>query len=163
MTHTFFALSAGIVCGVMGVRYASMLKKDAARLRRWDELLACLSQLLSESVYSLPDAFALAAREQTPCDLLLLRLSKAIAKQPLASLPQVFDSLGYQEEEADILRRMMERVGHGSMETRCACVRQSGEEIRLLYQHAQRTSDKDAKMWSSLGWTAGACITLLLL
>lgn len=163
MTHTTFAILSGIICGAMGVRYAASLRKNAARLKRWDELLACLAQLLSESVYSLPDAFRLAACEKTSCDALMTRLAQEMVLQPLSTPAQVFDGMKCDAAETDILRRMLERIGHGSLETRCLAVRQAGEEIRLMYQRAKSVSDKDAKMWSSLGWTAGACVTLLLL
>lgn len=163
MTHLALAVVSGMLCGVMGTRYAASLRQSARRLIRWEELLSCLAQLLSERAYSLPEAFTLAAREDTPCDALLRRLSCAMKEQPLRPLVELLDTTGLSGAEADVLRRMLSRVSRGSMEARCLAVRQAAEEMRLLAQSARESAARDAKMWSSLGWTAGACVTLLLL
>lgn len=154
---------AGTLCGVAGVRHAVELKRQAARLHRWETLLCRLLLLLRESTYALPDAFALAADEDKFPDQVLQTLSDGLRQTPRIPLAAQLAEQELPSPERDVLQRMAERISHGSLEVRCLAVEQATEEIALFYQDADRIAGKDARMWASLGWTMGICITILLL
>ena len=57
----------------------------------------------------------------------------------------------------------MDRLGHGSLESRRLAVDQACALIRQMGNHAAEVSARDAKLWQTLGLAGGAALTLLLL
>lgn len=153
------ALMAGLLCGVLGLRQASCIREESAVLCRWQALLQHLCLLLQEGL-SLPEAFRQAAVEHTRADAVLLHLADQMARQPLFSLSQLYRPQG---PEGPALARLMAGLERGSLERRVLCVRQAAGEISLLAQSAQGKAQQDARMWRTLGWACGGCLTLLML
>lgn len=83
-------------------------------------------------------------------------------REPLTPLGQHFAALAPEGPERQLLQRMMERLGHGSLEARCLACSQAAEELSLLARQVRERADKDARMWTSLGWTVGTCLALML-
>ena len=54
-------------------------------------------------------------------------------------------------------------MGHGSKDNRVLAVEQCTEEMRLLAEAAAAKAEKDTKLWQTLGFIGGACLTILLL
>ena len=160
MSRVLFAIFAGLICGVLGMRQAQRLKDSNLRLHRWEILLQHLCLLLQESSLSLPEAFRQIASENTPADELLRRLADDMQQHPLLPLPQLYQSEG---PEGPTLSRLMDRLSRGSLDSRVQAVEQAAQEIALLSASTQQRVQQDARMWLTLGWTCGACLTLLLL
>ncbi|MBR6667603.1 MAG: stage III sporulation protein AB [Clostridia bacterium] len=162
--RTVFALMAGLLCAAAGVRHASALKADAARLSRWYKVLQHVSILLKEGTLSIPDALCTAADSPFPPDKLLRAMAAHLSETPIATLAEAFRScccIDYAENEP--LQRLFTRLGQGSRDVRVLAVEQAAEEIRLLAAAAAEKSEKDAKLWQTLGLTGGICLTILLL
>lgn len=159
MMRLLFALMAGMLCGVLGMRQGKRIREENAALTRWQVLLQHLCLLLQEGL-SLPEVFVQCATEDTPCDALLLRIAHELEQQPMASLPQLYTPQG---AEGAVLARLMAGLSHGSLESRVLCARQAAEEMSLLAQNSQGRVQQDARMWQTLGWTCGGCLTLLML
>lgn len=153
------ALMAGLLCGVLGLRQAGRIRAEGAVLARWQVILQHLCLLLQEGL-SLPEAFRQSATESTPADALLRCLADRLNNQPLASLSQLYAPSG---PEGPALARLMAGLEHGSLESRVLCARQAAEELALLSQAAQGKVQQDARMWRTLGWACGGCLTLLML
>ncbi len=160
MIRPLLAIMAGLLCGVMGMRQSSRIRETSATLHRWEVILQHLCLLLQERSLSLPEAFTQAATNDTPADRLLLHLANALQRDPLTPLPQHYKPQG---EEGNLLLRLFEGLAHGSLESRVLSARQAAEEMALLSSAAQGKAQQDGKMWSTLGWTCGACLTLMLL
>lgn len=163
MIRPLLAVMAGLLCGVAGLRQARQLTGGAARLRRLEELLRHLSLLLKESALSLPEALEQAASSASAADDLLRSLALRMRSQPLTPLCELYEVLHVSGPEAAALSRLMARLGRGSLESRCQAVDQAAGEIAYLASAAGDKAAKDARMWATLGWTCGACLTLLLL
>ena len=74
------------------------------------------------------------------------------------------DYLGWAtEEEKGQLTDMMAGIGRGSLAMRRQAVDHAAEWIGLHLRKAEEKQRKDGKLALTLGWTAGACLTLLLL
>lgn len=159
MMRPLLALMAGMLCGVLGLRQSSRIRAESDRLVRWQMLLQHLRLLLQEGC-SLPEAFRQAAAENTPADALLLALAQQLQHQPLVPLPQLYTPTG---PEGAAIGRLLQGLAHGSLESRVLCIQQAAEEIALLAQDAQGKAQQDARMWRTLGWVCGCCLTLLLL
>lgn len=160
MMRPLLAIIAGLLCGLLGMRQAQRLRDENIRLHRWEILLQHLCLILQESTLSLPEAFRQAATEHTPADELLRCLAQSMQAHPLSPLSDLFHGEG---PEAPILSRLMARLSHGSLDSRVQAAQQAAQEIALLAASAQTKSQQDAKMWATLGWTCGACLTLMLL
>lgn len=163
MIRAALAVTAGLLCGVMGIRHARQLNGTAFRLRRWEELLRHLALLLSEGDASMPDVFEQAASAHEAPDELLCRLARQMREQPMSTLPDLYAACQNTCEEDSVLTRLMARLGRGSLETRRQAVEQAADEIALLSASATTKAATDARMWTTLGWTCGACLTLMLI
>lgn len=160
MMRPFLAIVAGLLCGVMGMRQARRIREESAALHRWEVILQHLCLLLRQSTLSLPEAFTQAATRDTPADKLLLRLAQALLADPLTPLPRHYTPQG---AEGPVLSRLLESLSRGSLESRVLAAQQAAEEMALLASAAQDKAQQDGKMWATLGWTCGACLTLMLL
>lgn len=163
MSRAVFAVMAGLLCTLAGMKYAASLRTDATRLGRWVQVLQQLSLLLEEGTLSIPQAICAAADRHHPVDTLLQSLAAALQKEPLLSLAEAFLRQCGNWTEKPVLERMFTRLGRGSKENRCLAVKQAAAEIELLAQSAAAKADKDVKLWQTLGFIGGMCLTILLL
>lgn len=163
MSRGILAIMAGLLCALAGVKYASSLKGDASRLSRWVQVLTHLSLLLREGTMSIPEAMCAAADGSHPPDRLLREMASKLTSTPMLSLSDAFKACSGDCAERDVLTRMFTRLGHGTKDSRCLALEQSTEEMRLLAQNASIRAEKDAKLWQTLGFIGGACLTILLL
>ena len=163
MIRPALAVFAGLVCGVIGQRQARRLREEGTNLRSLEQLLRRLSLLLQEGTLSLPEALRQSAGENAAADRLLRRLAEGLEACPLTPLPELYAHLAPAGPEAPVLARLMDRLGRGSLESRCQAAEQAAEEIALLARDATDRAARDAKLHASLGWTCGACLTILLL
>lgn len=163
MSRAVLAVMAGLLCALAGVKHAASLKADAARMTRWVHLLTHLTLLLRQGMMSIPEALCAAADGPHPPDKLLREMAAAMQHTPLLSPGEAFEPCPTAWAERDVLSRMFARLGHGSQENRCLAVEQSAAEMRLLAESASTKAEKDAKLWQTLGFTGGACLTIMLL
>ena len=163
MSRGILAIMAGMLCALAGLKYASALNGDASRLSRWMQVLTHLSLLLREGTLSIPEALCAAADGAQPPDRLLREMAEKLTSAPMISLSDTFKECSSSGTEKDVLTRMFSHLGHGSKDSRCLALKQAIEEIRLLAQNASARAEKDAKLWQTLGFIGGACLTILLL
>ena len=163
MSRAVMAVMAGLLCALAGVKHAASLNGDAARLTRWEQVLRRLSLLLREGTMSIPEALCAAADSPHPPARLLRDVAAQVAALPMTTLADAFAQVADDCPEKDTLIRLFTHLGHGSKECRVLAVEQAAEEIRLLAQSAAAKADKDAKLWQTLGFTGGICLTILLL
>lgn len=163
MSQGILAIMAGLLCALAGVKYASSLKGDASRLDRWVQVLTHLSLLLREGTLSILEALCAVADGPHPPDRLLREMAGKLSATPMLSLREAFQACSADCAERDVLTRMFTRIGHGTKDSRCLALEQSTEEMRLLAQNASARAEKDAKLWQTLGFIGGACLTILLL
>ena len=94
---------------------------------------------------------------------LLRRLGDEMEQHPLSPLPELYARIAPPGPEAPVLARLMAQLGRGSLDSRCQAAEQAAEETALLARAASERAARDAKLHASLGWTCGACLTILLL
>ncbi|MGN0754392.1 MAG: hypothetical protein ACI4ME_08035 [Aristaeellaceae bacterium] len=157
------AIMAGLLCALAGMKHASSLKSNAVRLKRWGQILPCLALILREGTLSIPEALCAAADGTLPPDRLLHDMAVRISSNPMTSLTDAFLACCGECPEQPLLTRMFVRLGHGTKESRCLAVEQSAEEMAVLAKSAEEKAEKDVKLWQTLGFIGGACLTILLL
>ena len=160
MIRPLLAIMAGLICGVLGMRQARRITQENATLRRWEIILRQLCLILQEGALPLPEALDQAANDATPADVLLRGLSARLRAEPLRSLSQLYTPQG---KEGPVLTRLFSGLAQGSLESRLLAATQAVQEIALLAESSQSKAKQDAHMWATLGWTCGACLTLMLL
>ena len=163
MSRGILAIMAGLLCALAGTKYASTLKGNASRMARWVQLLSHLSLLLQEGSLSIPEALCAAADEPQQPDRLLREIALTISSDPMTSLFDAFCACKIDGTEKDVLRRLFSRLGHGTKDNRCLALRQSTEEMQMLARTASAKAEKDVKLWQTLGFIGGICLTILLL
>ncbi len=163
MSRAVLAVMAGLLCTLAGMRHASALRGEAARLARWVSLLRHLTLLLREGTLSIPDALCQAAEEGHQPDALLRQLAAALRENPLCTLAEAYRALHPDETETPAVLRLLERLGQGTQESRCLAAEQAADEIGLLAERASAKAQKDARLWQTLGFLGGLCLTMLLL
>ena len=163
MTRPFLALMAGLLCGLIGLRHTAHMRMEAQRLSRWAELLEQLALVLQEAVLPLPAALRCASDGSGTPDKLLRDAASALEGDPLLSFPEAFERLCPPCPERDALLRMAARISRGSAESRRLAAAQTASSIAQMAAQSQSRAAKDARLWQTLGWTCGACLTLLLL
>lgn len=163
MMRTVFAAAAGLICTLAGYRHASALRSDAKMLQRWAEIASRLALLLEEQAVSLPEVLQTAADADTDADRLLLDIAGDMAANPMTNAAQSFGAHCEGCPQQETLQRMFSRLGHGSVQSRITACRQSAALLQEAAGKARAVSDKDAKMWRTLGWTGGLCLSLLLI
>ena len=112
---------------------------------------------------SIPQALCAAADNHFPPDELLQKMAADIQAQPLLTLDVAFRKNWKDTIEKPTLERMFIRLGRGSKENRCLAVQQAAQEMELLAQSAATKAEKDTKLWQTLGFIGGTCLTILLL
>lgn len=157
------AVFAGLLGGLWGQRYAGRIRADALRLRRWLVLLERLQLLVKQGTLPLPAVFCEAADSNSVPDRLLQVLAEKMHHDPLCPLLDCYDSLPSEALERATLRPLMAQLDRGSIESRVLAVGQARDAILRLSEAATSRADRDGAMWTRLGWTGGACLTLLLL
>lgn len=160
MIRPLSAIMAGLICGVLGMRQARHIRQENAVLHRWEVILRQLCLILQEGALPLPEALDQAANESTSADMLLRQLSARMRAEPLTSLSRLYTPQG---AEGTVLARLFTGLEQGSLESRLLSARQAAQEFALLAEASQSKARQDAHMWSTLGWTCGACLTLMLL
>lgn len=163
MSRAILAVMAGLLCTLAGFRHASALRSDAARLARWVQLARRLALLLREGTLSIPEALCQAADEPHRPDELLRGLAAALRADPLRPLDEAYASLQADEAERPVVQRMLHRLGQGTLESRCLAVEQAADEFRLMAENAAAKAQKDVRLWQTLGFLGGLCLTLMLL
>ena len=163
MSRGILAIMAGLLCALAGLRRASALKNEAARLNRWTVLLRHLSLLLQEGTLPIPEALCAVANATDAPDQLLHTLAKVVQQSPMTTLAQAYRQHSPPCPEQSAMQRMFLGLGHGSKASRSLAVQQAAEEIRLLAENAETRAAKDARLWQTLGFIGGACLTLMLL
>lgn len=163
MIRSVLAIAAGLLCGMYGMRLSASLRQEALVARRWVELLARLELLVGESVLSLPDALNHAADGASLPDRLLQHAAQALRDDPLTSLKEAFARLCPACPGQDALLRLFDRLGRGSAANRQLALQQAGEAMQLVADQTAERAARDAKLYATLGWTGGACLTILLL
>lgn len=163
MTRAVLAMMAGLLCTLAGFRHAAALKGDALRLVRWVQVLRHLVLLLEEGTTSIPEALCAAADTADTPDKLLRGIAAKMQTTPLLTPIKAFRLISTPCTENDILQRMFHRIGQGSRENRCLAVRQAAEELSLLAEQAANRADKDVRLWQTLGFIGGLCLTIMLL
>lgn len=163
MSRSVLAVMAGLLCSLAGVRYSAALKGEASRLSRWSPLLEHLNLLLREGTLSIPEALQAAADRMQPPDQLLRDIAGRMQASPLLTAAEAFAQTGTQWQERDTLARLFRRLGHGTQSSRCLAAEQAAAEFRLLADGASARAEKDAKLWQTLGFTGGICLTIMLL
>lgn len=163
MSRTVLAIMAGLLCGLAGVKHASALQADASRMTRWCSLLKYLALLLTEGSMSIPEALCAAADGSSPADQLLRALAMQVQNSPLLSLEEAFRQRSFPYAESPLLARMFTRLGRGTQASRLLAVKQVAQEMQLLAAEASTRADKDVKLWQTLGFVGGVCLTIMLL
>lgn len=164
MSRAFLAVTAGLLCALLGLRSASRLRREAGRMRRWTELLAHLALLLEEGALPIPEALQTASDGTNEADGLLREIAQRMQSDPMTT-PEAAcrGALPGGWAEGETLLRMFRRLGHGAGAGRVQAVRQADAAVMLLAEQFSERARRDAKVYTTLGWTGGACLTLLLL
>lgn len=157
------AIAAGLLCALAGMRQSSALLGEEKRLRRWHALLTQLSFILSERSASLPEAMRITADRPLPPDMLLHTVAAQMLLHPMLPLQDLFEAHCPSWPEKATLLRMCTHLGHGSLESRQSAVQTAAAEVAALADAASAKAQKDAKLWRTLGFLGGACLTLLLI
>ena len=163
MTQAVFAVGAGLLCGLYGLRLSTALRQEARALHRWTELLDRMALLIEEKSLSLPDVFRHAADDDLPPDRLLHDVAESITSDPMLSPGDAFAARCPAAAGKDVLLRLFVRLGRGSADSRRQAVRHARDALSLLAEQKSERAGRDAKLYSTLGWTVGACLTILLL
>lgn len=163
MSRAVIAVMAGLLCALAGVKHGASLKADALRLARWCQLLRHLTLLIQEGTLSIPEALIAAADGPHPPDKLLRQLAMKLQSSPLMTLAEAFRACCGECTERELLARLFTRLGQGSKESRVFSLEQAAKEMTLLAEAASAKAEKDVKLWQTLGFTGGVCLTILLL
>ena len=95
--------------------------------------------------------------------MLFRTLAKRLRAEPLSSLRALFDAQQYPYQEQQTIASLMAELDRGSLESRLLCIAHARSACAQLTKAAAEHSDRDASMWAKIGWTGGACLTLLLI
>lgn len=163
MTRLLFPICAALLSTLAGLHLSTHLRQEEQRLARWGEILQHLHLLMASCAYSLPEAFRLCADGNHPPDTLLRQLADALERAPLSSPGALTDRLCPAISEKDIISRMMHLLSRGSLESRLLAVENARQEVALMHEKAARKTDKDARLYQTLGWIGGLCLLLILM
>lgn len=163
MTRAVLAIAAGLLCGLYGLRLSASLRQEALHARRWAEILARLDLLIGEETLSLPEALRQAADGALAPDRLLHAVADDLAGNPLQSLQEAFGAACPACGGREVLLRLFGRLGRGSAQSRRLAVQQAAQAMAQTAAQAEARAARDAKLYRTLGWTGGACLTILLL
>ena len=163
MSRAVIAVMAGLLCTLAGMKHGAALAADAHRLTRWCQLLRHLTLLLQEGTMSIPEALCTASDGLQPPDKLLRAIAMKLQSSPLMTLAEAFHVCSGECTERELLTRMFTRLGQGSKESRVLALEQASKEMKLLADAASARAEKDVKLWQTLGFTGGICLTILLL
>lgn len=163
MSRAVIAVMAGLLCALAGVKHGASLNADAHRLARWCQLLRHLTLLLQEGALSIPEALCAATDGPHPPDKLLRQLAMTLRSSPMMTLAEAYHACASDCPERELLARMFTRIGQGSKESRVLALEQAAKEMQLQAESASVKVEKDVKLWQTLGFTGGICLTILLL
>ncbi len=190
MMRATVAVLAGFLCAALGMRHGAALRTEETRLRRWVDALQRLAVILRGQAVALPEALHLAAGDSRKEDVsgqpetassrpagqtsmplftsadpedVLHAIAAHLQAHPLCPVAEVYRGYGATCTEQAALMRLFAALGRGTLESRLLAVTQCTEEMALLAASAKARADRDAKLYQTLGWTGGACLTLILL
>lgn len=157
------AIAAGLLCAMAGMRAAAALRQEARDLRRWADLLAHLTLIIRQATLPLPAAMLASADAALAPDKYLRATAEHLSAHPLTTPQEAFSAACPVCAGYEALQRMFARLGRGDAESMALACHQASAELDLLASHAEKRAATDARLWRTLGWTAGACMTILLL
>lgn len=163
MTRSALAIAAGLLCALTGLRAADELCREARELRRWADVLQQLTLILRQATLPLPEAMRAAADLNCAPDKLLQAAAAHLEAHRLSTPADAFSAVCSACAGHDALLRMLTRLGRGDAESRSLACGQAAGELSAMAERAERRAAADARLWRTLGWTGGVCLTLLLL
>lgn len=163
MNQTFLAVISGLLCALIGMRRAAYLRSEARRLSAWHDALQRLQLLLCEATLPLPDALRRAGNGLSAPDKALTAAADLLLAQPLLTLPEIFEQVLVVSPEQPVLLHLAEELSHGSLDSRCLACEQCTALISQLASEAATRAARDVKLFQTLGWSGGICLTLILI
>lgn len=164
MIRLICALTSCIAAGCIGMRWASRLREDTRRLAGWLAYLDRLRLSIAQSQTTLPDALSEASCGDSSADQLCRGLAEALRSEPATSLHDHFQPMRTAAFAEDaLIDRLMDALDRGMLESRLLAISQAREVLELMHRDQAARSARDAPMWTRLGWTAGACLFIMML
>lgn len=158
------ALICFLTAGTIGMRWSNRLKAETARLAAWLTLLDRLRLTFSQGAHALPDALEAASDAQSDPDALLRTLAGLLRSRPASGLYELYRSVCENDApENGIIDRLMSALDRGTLEARLLSIDHAQESLRMLHEAQAARTSRDAPMWTRLGWTAGACLMILMM
>ena len=155
-------LGAGM-CVAVGRSAANRLNRRDTALQTWDSCLLRMDAAVNHSAAPLSDVLRRGAAEGEPVLLELLRRLEAMPAAPpselLADLP--WDDLLFSQER-DTLKDCLAGLFSSTLQTQAQALAYARAQWAAYRKACREARDKNARLYSSLGWLGGAAVFILL-
>lgn len=159
-----------ISCGGLGLYMASRIRKRPEELRACLTALTLLDTEISWGVTPLPEAFGiLKERTEKPWSLFFAELEKRLQKGEGAykawndTIAQQMKYFCLKPEDWQVIKDVGKGLGRSDRQEQHKQIELVKQQLALIREDASEWAEKQAKMWSYLGFLGGIAGVLFLI
>ena len=158
------ALLGAAACVALGMSAANRLNRREAVLQAWESALLRMDAAVNNSAAPLEDVLRRgAADDNLP---VLTELLSRLETLPASSASELLDRLPWEDTllpaEKETINDCLTALFSPSLQTQSQALAYAQSQWRVYRQSCREARDKNARLYTSLGWLGGAAIFILL-
>ena len=155
-------LGAG-ACVALGMSGTNRLNRREAVLQGWEKALLRMDAAVNHSAAPLEEVLRRGAAGNLP---VLLELTNRLEMNPASSVSALLDGLPWEDTlfpaERETIKDCLTALFSPSLQTQSQALAYTQSQWRVYRQSCREARDKNARLYTSLGWLGGAAIFILL-
>ena len=156
-------LGAG-ACVALGMSAANRLNRREAVLQAWESALLRMDAAVNHSAAPLEDVLGRGTGDDNLP--VLTALMQRMKSMPASSVAELLDGLPWEDTllpaEQETVKDCLTALFSPSLQTQSQALAYAQSQWRVYRQSCRETRDKNARLYTSLGWLGGAAIFILL-
>ena len=156
-------LGAG-ACVAMGMSAANRLNRREAVLQAWESALLRMDAAVNNSAAPLEDVLRRGAGDDNLP--VMKELLSRLETLPASSVSELLDGLPWEDTllpaEQETVKDCLTALFSPSLQTQSQALAYTQSQWRVYRQSCREARDKNARLYTSLGWLGGAAIFILL-
>ena len=157
------AVLGAISCVALGMSAANRLNRRDEALQTWEGTFLRMDAAVNHSAAALEEVLQKGAAEDLP---VLKELIRRLETTPAASISDLLKDLPWDDTllptERDTIKDCLTSLFSPSLQTQSQALAYAQAQWWLYRQACREARDKNARLYTSLGWLGGAAMFILL-
>ena len=157
------ALLGASACVALGMSAANRLNRREEALQVWENALLRMDAAVNHNAAPLEEVLRRGAGDNLP---VLLELISRLETRPASSVSELLDGLSWEDTllpaEKETIKDCLIALFSPSLQTQSQVLAYAQSQWRMYRQSCREAREKNARLYTSLGWLGGAAVFILL-